>query len=52
MSATIEFNSTELPERVLRLVLAAAEQWKCTPGEAAARLLDQLAKNSGFQKAA
>jgi hypothetical protein len=48
MNATLEFNPTQYTEAVLRLILAKASEWKCTPEEALTRLLDQLAARSGF----
>lgn len=49
MNATLEFDPTKYSERTLRLILAKAEQWKCTPAEAMTRLLDELAAKSGFK---
>lgn len=45
---TLEFDPTKYSESVLRLILARAEQWKCSPGEAVARVLEQAAAKSGF----
>lgn len=49
MTATLGFDPSQYSEPVLRLILAKAEEWQCTPAEALARLLDQLAAKSGFK---
>ncbi len=48
MTATLEFNPETFSKEVLRLILAAAQQWACTPQEALNRLLDELAAQAGF----
>ena len=50
MTTTLEFNPDKYPEAVLRLLLAAAERWKCTPSEAEVRILEQRARKEGFVK--
>ena len=50
MQTTLHFDPSRYPEPVLRLLLAAAEQWQCTPGEAEARILEQRARKEGFVK--
>lgn len=50
MQTTLEFNPARYSEPVLRLLLAAAEKWKCTPGEAESRILEQRARKEGFIK--
>lgn len=37
------FDPDRYSQRVLALILDKAEEWKCSPLEAEARLLDQLA---------
>jgi hypothetical protein len=44
MTATLEFNPDSYSERSLKLILAKAQEWKCTPAEAVAKLMDELAK--------
>ena len=46
MPNTIEFDASTYSERALRLILARAQVWQCTPGEAVARLLDHLAQRT------
>ena len=48
MQTTLNFDPSRYPEPVLRLLLAAAEQWQCTPGEAEARILEQRLRKEGF----
>jgi hypothetical protein len=43
MNATLEFDPNAYSERSLKLILLKAQEWKCTPAEAVARLLDVLA---------
>ena len=43
MDVTLEFNPDSYSERSLKLILAKAQEWKCTPAEAVRRLLDELA---------
>lgn len=51
MNATLEFNPDNYSERSLKLILAKAQEWQCTPAEAVSRLLDELAKR-GAKRAA
>lgn len=51
MNATLEFNPDAYSERSLRLILAKAQEWQCTPAEAVSRLLDELAKRPGKKAA-
>lgn len=46
MNATLEFHPEAYSERSLRLILAKAQEWQCTPAEAVSRLLDELAKRT------
>jgi hypothetical protein len=46
MKRTFDFDPRRLTWAGLVLVLSNAEQWRCTPAEAAERLLDQLAARS------
>lgn len=48
MTATIQYDPVRHTEPVLRLLLAASEKWKCTPGEAEVRILEQRARREGF----
>jgi hypothetical protein len=48
MNAILEFNPETFSKETLRLILASAQKWKCTPEQALNRLLDNLAKRSGF----
>jgi hypothetical protein len=48
MNATLEFDPETFSKEVLRLILAAAQGWECTPQEALNRLLDDLASKAGF----
>lgn len=48
MNATLEFDPETFSKEVLRLILAAAQKWSCTPQEALNRLLDDLAARAGF----
>ena len=43
MNATLEFDPNAYSERSLKLILLKAQEFKCTPAEAVARLLDVLA---------
>lgn len=43
MNATLHFDPTIYTERTLQLILAKAQEWNCSPAEAVARLLDQVA---------
>jgi hypothetical protein len=43
METIIRFDPTQYPERILRLIMKKAEDWKCFPSEALTRLFDQLA---------
>lgn len=51
MDATLEFNPDGYSERSLKLILAKAQEWQCTPAEAVTRLLDELAKRAGLKAA-
>lgn len=51
MTATLEFNPETFSKETLRLILASAQKWRCTPEEALNRLLDTLAARSGFKPA-
>jgi len=42
MEAKLIFNSSELSAEALRVVLASAQDWGCSPGQAAARLVEEL----------
>lgn len=42
----LEFDPANYTERALRLIMANAEKWQVTPGEAVARLMDQLARRT------
>ena len=44
MDANLIFDSTRFSERTLLLILKKAEEWKITPAEAVAKLLDVLAE--------
>lgn len=50
MTATIQYDPVRHTEPVLRLLLAASEKWKCTPGEAEVRILEQRARREGFTR--
>jgi ribosomal protein S16 len=52
MNATLQFDPSLYSEKALQLILAKAEEWKCQPSEAVARLLDQAAKKSKPKAAA
>lgn len=43
MKTKIEYDPMQYNEKVNRLIMLKAEQWKCPPSEALARLLDELA---------
>jgi hypothetical protein len=43
MNATLQFDPDLYTPRTLKLILAKAQEWGCSPAEAVARLLDQLA---------
>jgi hypothetical protein len=43
METIIRFDPTQYPERILRLIMKKAEDWKCSPSEALAKLFDELA---------
>lgn len=40
----VTFDPDRYSQRVLALILDKAEEWKCSPLEAEARLLDELAE--------
>lgn len=44
MNAILEFNPDNYSERTVRLILAKATEWQCTPLEAVSRLMDELAE--------
>jgi hypothetical protein len=46
MNAIIQFDPRNYKPTTLRLILAKVQEWKCSPAEAAARLLDQLAEGA------
>lgn len=48
MNATLEFDPSQFSKEVLRLILASAQEWTCTPQEALNRLLDEVAHAQGF----
>lgn len=48
MKVTLEFNPDNYSERVLRMIMARAEQWDCRPGEAVTRMLETSAARAGF----
>ena len=48
MDTIIKFKPTDYPERILRLIMGKAEEWKCSPSEALSRLFDKLADESGI----
>ena len=48
LEGTFKFNPADYSERVLRLIMAKAETWKCSPGEALTRLLENAASRAGF----
>ena len=50
MKAIIIFDPKAYSERTLRLILKKAEEWNCAPGDAMARLLDQLADQNGVPR--
>lgn len=52
MNATLEFDPAAYSENSLRLILAKAQEWQCTPAEAVSRLMDELAKRSSKRSAA
>jgi hypothetical protein len=43
---TIDFDLNILTERGRMLLLARANEWRCTPAEAMARILEAVAKKS------
>lgn len=43
MKTLIEYDPTQYPEKVNLLIMLKAEQLKCPPSEALARLLEELA---------
>lgn len=44
MTATLTFDPDAYTERSLKLIMRKAQEWGCTPAEAVARLLDEVAK--------
>lgn len=51
MSANLNFDASQYSPQTLQLILAKAQEWVCTPQEAVARLLDELAKKHARQAA-
>ena len=43
---TIEFDLKQLSEGSTRFLMLKANEWKCTPSEALARILDDRAKRA------
>ena len=43
MKAKIEYDPTQYSEKTNLLIMLKAEEWKCAPSVALARLLDELA---------
>lgn len=43
MKTSLEFNPSDYKPATLQMIMAKAEEWKCHPSEALARLLDELA---------
>lgn len=52
MEAEITYNPENYPSKINNFIMLKAEQWKCSPGEALARLLDQLAEEGSEKSAA
>lgn len=48
MNANLELDPTQFSKEVLRLILANAQRWECSPQDALNRLLDSLAIAAGF----
>jgi hypothetical protein len=48
MTTHIEFDPTKYPQRILILIMRKAEEWKCHPSEALAKLFDSLADEAGI----
>lgn len=43
---TIDFDLDQLTPRGQKLLLMKSNEWKCTPSEAFARILDEVAKKA------
>lgn len=48
MNATFEINSDEFSKGALQMILATAQEKKCSPDEAVNSLLDTLAERKGL----
>jgi len=48
MNANLELDPTQFSKEVLRLILANAQRWECSPQEALNRLLDSVASAAGY----
>lgn len=48
MNGTLTFNPNEYPASVVRLIMAKAEAERCSPSDAVAMLLSELASRAGF----
>ena len=46
---TIDFDLDQLTARGQKLLLMKSNEWKCTPSEAFARILDLAAKKAGVK---
>lgn len=53
MTATLDFDPERFRPATLQLILRRAQEWQCTPAEAVARLLDEVAAKAqaGTKKA-
>lgn len=52
MKAIVTFDPEKLSEKTLKLILAKASEWACSPEIAMERLLDELASKSRKSKPA
>ncbi len=52
MKTTLEFDPKKYSARTLMLILAKVQEWGCSPAEAVARLLDELAEQKRGKEAA
>jgi hypothetical protein len=43
METTIKYDPQNYPAKINNLIICKAQEWQVTPGEALARLLDQIA---------
>lgn len=48
MNGTLKFNPNQYPAPVVRLIMAKAEAEHCSPSDAVAKLLNELAAEAGF----